>query len=417
MKWEKKTLDELGTVGRGRSKHRPRNDPKLFGGKYPFIQTADVKNANFYIINFSSTYNEEGLAQSKLWPAGTLCITIAANIADTGILAIPACFPDSIMGFVANEEIADTRFVKYCFDVLQKECKQISQGTAQDNLSWEKLSTINFLVPPLQTQKRIASILSAYDDLIENNQKQIKLLEEAAQRLYKEWFVDLRFPGHESVKIVDGVPEGWSRKYIGDIVSYDIGGGWGEDCITGKCEKAAFVIRGTDIYGITHGEISSIPYRYHSETNLKSRQLVDGDIVFEVSGGSKTEGVAKTVLIKSPLLSVFNASIMCASFCKLVRLENVKLSQFMYDTFQYLRLSGKTSAFDKKSASSIVNYRWKDFLAQQEILCPDLKILEKYNELAERCYITIVNHSILVEKLREARDRLLPKLMSGEIEV
>lgn len=167
MKWEQKTLDELGTVGRGRSKHRPRNDPKLFGGKYPFIQTADVKNVNFYISNFSSTYNEEGLAQSKLWPAGTLCITIAANIADTGILAIPACFPDSIMGFVANEKNADTRFVKYCFDVLQKECKQISQGTAQDNLSWEKLSTIKFLVPPLSVQQRIASILSAYDDLIE----------------------------------------------------------------------------------------------------------------------------------------------------------------------------------------------------------------------------------------------------------
>ncbi len=224
MKWEKKTLDELGTVGRGRSKHRPRNDPKLFGGKYPFIQTADVKNANFYISNFSSTYNEEGLAQSKLWPAGTLCITIAANIADTGILSIPACFPDSIMGFVANEEMADTRFIKYCFDVLQKECKQISQGTAQDNLSWEKLSTIKFLVPPLQTQKRIASILSAYDDLIENNKKQIKLLEEAAQRLYKEWFVDLRFPGHESVKIVDGVPEGWSGKRIKDIADTMSGG-------------------------------------------------------------------------------------------------------------------------------------------------------------------------------------------------
>lgn len=224
MKWEKKTLDELGTVGRGRSKHRPRNDPKLFGGKYPFIQTADVKNANFYIINFSSTYNEEGLAQSKLWPAGTLCITIAANIADTGILAIPACFPDSIMGFVANEKIADTRFVKYCFDVLQKECKQISQGTAQDNLSWEKLSTIKFLVPPLQTQKRIASILSAYDDIIENNQKQIKLLEEAAQRLYKEWFVDLRFPRHEGVKVVDGVPEGWKIKKIEELADTMSGG-------------------------------------------------------------------------------------------------------------------------------------------------------------------------------------------------
>lgn len=96
MKWEYKTLDQLGTVSRGKSKHRPRNDPKLFGGKYPFIQTADVKNADYYITKYSDTYNESGVAQSKLWDKGTLCITIAANIADTGVLAFPACFPDSI---------------------------------------------------------------------------------------------------------------------------------------------------------------------------------------------------------------------------------------------------------------------------------------------------------------------------------
>ena len=83
MKWEKVTLDKLGKISRGKSKHRPRNDPKLFGGIYPFIQTADVKKANFYITEFSETYNDTGLAQSKLWDAGTLCITIAANIADS----------------------------------------------------------------------------------------------------------------------------------------------------------------------------------------------------------------------------------------------------------------------------------------------------------------------------------------------
>ena len=211
MKWEYKTLDQLGTVSRGKSKHRPRNDPKLFGGKYPFIQTADVKNADYYITKYSDTYNESGVAQSKLWDKGTLCITIAANIADTGVLAFPACFPDSIMGFVPFEGVANTRFIKYCFDRLQRDCKQISQGTAQDNLSWEKLSTIKFCIPEYKEQCRIADILSAYDDLIENNQKQIKLLEEAAQRLYKEWFVDLRFPGHENTKIVDSVPQGWRR--------------------------------------------------------------------------------------------------------------------------------------------------------------------------------------------------------------
>ena len=145
MKWEYKTLDELGNVSRGKSKHRPRNDKVLFGGNYPFIQTADVKKADLYITEYQETYNEFGLAQSKLWKEGTLCITIAANIADTAILKIPACFPDSIMGFVPYENVADVKFVKYCFDVLQRDCQNISQGTAQDNLSWEKLSTIKIM--------------------------------------------------------------------------------------------------------------------------------------------------------------------------------------------------------------------------------------------------------------------------------
>ena len=97
MKWESVTLDKLGKVSRGKSKHRPRNDASLFGGEYPFIQTADVKAAPFYITKYSETYNEKGLSQSKLWHKGTLCITIAANIADTAILDIDACFPDSVM--------------------------------------------------------------------------------------------------------------------------------------------------------------------------------------------------------------------------------------------------------------------------------------------------------------------------------
>ncbi|MEH7275928.1 restriction endonuclease subunit S, partial [Neobacillus vireti] len=96
-------LNELGTVSRGKSRHRPRDDKSLYGGKYPFIQTGDVKKANFYIRDFKQTYNEKGLAQSKLWNKGTLCITIAANIAETAILDIDACFPDSIVGFIPDE--------------------------------------------------------------------------------------------------------------------------------------------------------------------------------------------------------------------------------------------------------------------------------------------------------------------------
>lgn len=417
MKWEYKTLDQLGEVSRGRSKHRPRNDPSLFGGKYPFIQTADVKAANFYITEYDTTYNEKGLAQSRLWNPGTLCITIAANIADTGILAMDACFPDSVMGFLPYEGIADVRFVKYCFDILQQNCKKISQGAAQDNLSWEKLSTILFPAPPIEVQTKIADILSTYDNLIENNKKQIKLLEEAAQRLYKEWFVDLRFPGHETTPIVDGVPEGWRSLYLEEIVGYEIGGGWGEETPTEKCDYPAYVIRGTDLSGITHGSALTIPFRYHSKHNLDARTLTDGDIVFEVSGGSKTEGVARTALIRSAMLELWQYPVMCASFCKLIRAKNTKHSQVLFDAFRYMRASGKTSEYDKKSASSIVNYRWKDFLSNESILMPTDELLEIYNSIVGNMYQMIVQKSITIEKAKEARDRLLPKLMSGEIEV
>ena len=156
------TLDQLGAVARGRSRHRPRDAEFLYGGPFPFIQTGDVKRANLYLTDYEQTYSEAGLAQSKLWPVGTLCITIAANIADTAILGIDACFPDSVIGFSADTEKADTRFVKYLFDgVLKTKYRSFTQGAAQDNLSQEKLLSIRFPVPEIRVQQRIADILSA----------------------------------------------------------------------------------------------------------------------------------------------------------------------------------------------------------------------------------------------------------------
>src|SRR3990170_7318019 len=140
MNWPLKSLDELGFVGRGKSKHRPRDAPHLYNGPYPFVQTGDIKHSNLYITEYDQTYSEAGLEQSRLWPSGTLCITIAANIADTAILGFDACFPDSVIGFVPDPSKADARFVKYLFNAtIQRQVQQFTQGAAQDNLSQEKL--------------------------------------------------------------------------------------------------------------------------------------------------------------------------------------------------------------------------------------------------------------------------------------
>ena len=180
------TLNDLGYVNRGRSKHRPRNAPELYGGPYPFVQTADIKHADLYLTEYEQTYSELGLAQSRLWPIGTLCITIAANIADTAILGCEACFPDSVIGFIPDEDKCDVRYVKYLFDTeLQESFQQLSQGVAQDNLSKDKLLSVKFHIPDLPIQRRIADILSAYDDLIENNRRRIAILEETARRIFE----------------------------------------------------------------------------------------------------------------------------------------------------------------------------------------------------------------------------------------
>lgn len=143
--WHYIALKYLGDLGRGKSKHRPRNDPKLFvDGKYPFIQTGDVKAATNCITSFTKQYGEFGLSQSKLWPKGTLCITIAANIAETAFLGIDACFPDSIVGFTPNESIL-AEYVRYFVESQKIRLWAFAPATAQKNINLDTLE--NLIVP------------------------------------------------------------------------------------------------------------------------------------------------------------------------------------------------------------------------------------------------------------------------------
>lgn len=144
-------LSELGEFGRGVSKHRPRNDPKLLGGKYPLIQTGDVAAADLYISSYTSTYSELGLSQSKMWGKGTLCITIAANIAKTAILDFDACFPDSVVGFTANARTSNI-FIHYWFSFFQEILESQAPESAQKNINLKILSELKVIVPPKEGQ-------------------------------------------------------------------------------------------------------------------------------------------------------------------------------------------------------------------------------------------------------------------------
>jgi specificity determinant for hsdM and hsdR len=170
--WDKKKLSDLGVLNRGKSKHRPRNDPQLFGIEYPFIQTGDVANSNGEIWNSRQFYSQFGLAQSKLFPKDTLCITIAANIADTSILRIDACFPDSIVGFISNDN-NNVLFIKYLIDVNKNNLERFAPATAQKNINLKILNELVFSVPPKEEQTQIVQKVETYFALADEIETQV----------------------------------------------------------------------------------------------------------------------------------------------------------------------------------------------------------------------------------------------------
>lgn len=392
-------LEDLGFLGRGKSRHRPRNDDSLFGGKYPFIQTGEVKAAEFYINTFEATYNEKGLEQSKLWDPGTLLITIAANIAETAILDIKACFPDSILGFIPDKDKADVRYIKYYIDTIKLRMQSISKGTTQDNLSLEKLRSINFKVPKVETQQKIASILSAFDDLIENNIRRIAILEEMARLIYREWFVHYRYPGHEKDELVDSgtelgeVPEGWGVKSFSDIADFQ----------NGKAFKPKhWQDEGLPIVKIRelkNGFTDNTAY-YHGDDIDEKYYIDDGDLLFAWSAS-----LGIFLWYKGQALlnqHIFNVS--------------QKVSYLTKD-YLYYALDVSLKEFLTKTAGTTMQHIRKSALDEVHIALPPEAVYKHFDNS-----ISPINSQILtlhknVQRLKETRDLLLPMLISGKVNV
>ena len=172
--WKQVKFGDLGVLERGRSKHRPRNDPKLFGGKYPFIQTGDVARSGMYVVEHSQTLSEIGMEQSRIFPKDTLCITIAANIGDVAILTYDCCFPDSVVGFTPNG-LTSSKFIYFMMSTIQRELEANAPATAQKNINLKILNDLMINLPSMNEQKEILAVL----ENIFEKQQQAKAAAEA----------------------------------------------------------------------------------------------------------------------------------------------------------------------------------------------------------------------------------------------
>lgn len=293
---------------------------------------------------------------------------------------IPLCTNQACCNLIINHEVADYEYVFYALSTLYDKFVSLKNGGAQPNLNAGIVKSVEIPFPDLTTQKKIADILSSYDDLIENNQKQIKLLEEAAQRLYKEWFVDLHFPGYEDVKIVDGVPEVWTEGTLGDVATFK----------RGKTITKAQIHDG-DVPVVAGG---LEPAYYHNKSNTVAP-------VITVSGSGANAGFAR----------LYNVDVF-ASDCSFADRETTPFLFFVYCFIKNNKPS--LNALQKGAAQPHVYA--KDINALK-LSIPTEKLLAIFCNKVALYFEKIKVLQKQITLLTEARDRLLPKLMSGEIEV
>ncbi len=387
--WRKYKLEDIGEIARGKSKHRPRDASFLYGGPYPFLQTGDVKNANHKIYHYTQTYSDEGLAQSKLWPKGTLCITIAANIADTGILTFPACFPDSIIGFLPDTDKCNIDYIEYLIQSYKRQIQTYAIGSVQDNINLGTFKNVEFPIPPLPTQHRIAEILGALDDKIELNLEMNKTLEEMAMAIFKEWFVD--FGPFRDGEFVDSelglIPKGWEVKDL--------------NYISNTLDKIRKPISSRERLKI------SGYYPYYGATGILdwiNDYKYDGRYVLMAEDG--------TVMTKDqkPYLQFIEGKFWVSNHAHVLKGKDYYSDAFLYHSLSNLYIVPYvTGAVQLK-----ISRRNMDLM---KFVTSSIEIHTRFDAIVNPLIEQIFTNKSETETLKELRDYLLPKLISGEVRV
>lgn len=354
------------------------------GKVYPFIEMANV----------STSYRDPISIDQKQFDSG-----VKFQDGDTVIARITPCLQNGkrfychgigtgfgsteYLVFRPKDDTVDNLYLYYFMQtdfIKQSMINSMTGATGRQRVNNDVFNDIEISFPEISTQRKIGEVLSSYDSLIENNQKQIKLLEEAAQRLYKDWFVDLRFPGYETTSVVDGVPEGWSKGTLGDIAVFK----------RGKTITKAQVHEGN--IPVVAGGLE--PAYYHNKANTIAP-------VITVSGSGANAGFSRLYHV-----DVF------ASDCSYADSETTPYIFFIYCFLKENK--GSLDALQKGSAQPHVYA--KDINAMKSII-PTKEILESFRIYVLPYFDKIKALQKQIELSTQARDRLLPKLMSGEIEV
>ena len=348
---------------------------QVHSGNLMVARKGDVRKCVFI------TENEEG------WMTGSDCLKVALK-----------------------EDVCHPKFIYYQLrsPFIGRWLEKISIGATMPSINTGLLSGIELMLPPLKVQKRIGDILSAYDDLIENNQKQIKLLEEAAQRLYKQWFIDLKFPGHETTKIVEGLPEGWSSVTLGDIYGKIESGSRPKGGIDSSIRDGVVSVGAENVIGLGQYNYSSEKLVSHEfYENAKRGKIEDRDILVYKDGAY----IGKTSLFQDE----FPRKIMMVNeHVFLVNTKNPMYQYYLFFTLSRKEYYDKMQKLNKNSAQPGIN---QDALKSLAIVLPENGVIKRFDDFVSPLVKKLFSLAKQNYELSQSRDRLLPKLMNGKMEV
>jgi type I restriction enzyme S subunit len=389
-------IKDLGKVVTGTTP--PTKEPDNFGQGYPFIKPPDLSEEGRRVFHTGTEISEKGRTgqTDKLLPTNTTCVVCIGTIGKLGLTSRPSFSNQQINSVIPDTRLFDPIFVYYLMRAIIPKVKKLNAGSAsgRENVNKSSFENIEVEAPTLPVQRRIAGILSAYDDLIENNARRIKILEDMARTLYREWFVEFRFPGHEKVKFVDSplgkIPEGWKPSTLGSE----------SEVVMGQSPKSKFYNENGDglpfHQGVTHfGRYFPTHMKF---CTVESRVAQAGDTLVSVRAPVGRINVADTRLVIGRGLAA-------------VRPIN------QAPGFHYWQLREAFREEDSMGGGTIFKAITKGDLLSLPWLIPDSQIVDRFERLERPTFELLANLSQKIRGLRTSRDLLLPRLLSGQIDV
>lgn len=400
--WQKITIGNLGTIVTGKTPTTKRSE--YWNGEVPFVTPKDLQGIK-HIFYTERLITDEGMKSVKgsILPPNSVCVSCIGNIGYVGMTTQECISNQQINSIVPNENY-NSDFVYYLMKNLWLFFKNYEgQSTTLSILNKTQFSKIEIWVPKLETQKNIAEILSTLDEKIELNDEVNKNLERQTQAIFKAWFID----NHDIST--------WRLGTFSELIEKTISGDWGKDKPAGKNTEMVYCVRGADIPEVRAGNKGKLPTRFILPKNYEAKHLVDGDIVVEISGGSPTQSTGRVAAISSALLNRYDKGMVCTNFCKAIK-PKPGYSMYVYYYWQYLYDMGVFFSYEN-GTTGIKNLDINSFIETEPIHIAPKDLVEKFDNLCQSIFSKVYANGLESERLAELRDILLPKLMSGEINV